>query len=534
MKAYNTPPANDNRDSAFDGSALHSLLDAATRDIAAAPTLTAMVLILLPLLRNLGLSILQAVIQHRDGQFDHGKTAPPCSICRRPLARTRNRRPITRYTLLGRLHYRRRAWQCVCCKCSEYPVDTSLDLKPRLGGHSDEFASMVTLLTTLLPNAKAMTLFEKCFGFAVSTQLSGGLARDIGDQLVTAEIQRSEMLWQMRTTAPEKIEPVPAELRKLKRIKRVYVMVDDSKIGIQEGKRGRNAPNRSPASDPLSRALREEKAKAAKAAKAGKPGTSKPAQVTKTEDDSGFRNARAILIFSESDLAGISKGRHQLLRRHIVAHVGTLEEWRKLVHMAMVDAGVFTAEEVVFIADGGAGIWEMFDELISPTRERRVVQLLDFYHAMTHLWAAGRAIHGGDTPEQKKKCRKWVTGLQTDLREGRVSNVIHRLGKLKLKGKAAEEVAKAKRYFDTHRKRMRYKWARDNGMLIGSGAMESVHAWMIQPRCRLPGMRWSVAGANAMLRLRCSWACGTWDEKFAQAARVPIPVASKIEVKLAA
>ncbi len=139
-----------------------------------------------------------------------------------------------------------------------------------------------------------------------------------------------------------------------------------------------------------------------------------------------------------------------------MAHVGTLDEWRKLVHRAMVDAGVYTAEEVVFIVDGGAGSWEMCDELISPTRERRVVQLLDFYHDMTHLWAAGRAVHGGHTPEQKKNCRTWVTGLLTDLREGRVSNVIHRLGNLKLRGKAAEEGPKAKRYFETHHKRMCY------------------------------------------------------------------------------
>ncbi len=53
---------------------------------------------------------------------------------------------------------------------------------------------MVTLLTTLLPNAKAMSLFEKCFGFAVSTQLAGGMARDIGDQLVAAEMQHTETL----------------------------------------------------------------------------------------------------------------------------------------------------------------------------------------------------------------------------------------------------------------------------------------------------------------------------------------------------
>ena len=51
-------------------------------------------------------------------------------------------------------------------------------------------------------------------------------------------------------------------------------------------------------------------------------------------------------------------------------------------------------------------------------------------------------------------------------------------------------------------------------MLIGSGAIESVHKWVIQARCKLSGMRWSLVGVNAMLRLRCAWASGRWDEIF--------------------
>jgi hypothetical protein len=57
-------------------------------------------------------------------------------------------------------------------------------------------------------------------------------------------------------------------------------------------------------------------------------------------------------------------------------------------------------------------------------------------------------------------------------------------------------------------------------MLIGSGAIESVHAWVIQARCRLPGMRWSVEGANAILRLRGAWASGRFDDEFASAAEL--------------
>ena len=253
---------------------------------------------------------------------------------------------------------------------------------------------------------------------------------------------------------------MPAELRKLKRAKRIYVMADDSKLGIQEGKRGRGAPKRvrdeSKEHKALRKALGREKVQAVQAAKRGKPGPLAPDKVPKVEDDSGFRNVRALLIFRASDLAGLSKGRHEILKRRVIAHIGTLEEWYKFVHMAFCEEGVYTAEEVVAIADGGTGIGEMFSELLPPSRHRKVIQVLDYYHATSHLWTAARALKGTETAAQRKASIGWAKPLLADLRAGRVSNVIQRLGKLKCKGKAAEEVAKVKLYFETHRQRMRY------------------------------------------------------------------------------
>jgi hypothetical protein len=128
------------------------------------------------------------------------------------------------------------------------------------------------------------------------------------------------------------------------------------------------------------------------------------------------------------------------------------------------------------MADGGTGIWEMFEELLPPTKHRKVVQVLDFYHATSHMWAAARALKGSESVAQRKACIRWVRPLLADLRAGKVANVIQRLGKLRCKGKVAAERAKVKAYFETHRKPMRYAWLRQQRMLIGSGAMESVHS----------------------------------------------------------
>jgi hypothetical protein len=499
-----------------------------------------MVLILLPLLRQVGLACLRAVIEQRDQQLADDRCAPNCPKCHLPLQNSRNRRSLTCYTLLGALSFRRRAFQCRGCRAWWYPTDLALRLRARCAGHSDEFASIVALLTTLLPNAKAMDVFRRSFGFEVSTQLARTISLNIGQELQAQQHDRSELLWRQRTENPELLEPVPAVLRRIKRIKRIYVMCDDSKIGIQEGARGRGAQERLTKEASTAKALREamqaERRKAAQAAKRTKPGPNAPPAPTKGEtgqEDSGFRNVRALLIFSEDDLANISKGRHNILKKRIIAHIGTLDDWYKLVHMALVEAGALTAHEVIWIADGGSGIWEMVDELLPTTAFRKVTQVLDFYHASSHLWAAGRAYKGNATPEQRKQCTKWVTPLLEQLRLGKVANVIQRLGKVKAKGSAAEEIARVRKYFETHRKRMRYNWLRDHKALIGSGAMESVHGWVIQARCRLPGMRWSVDGANAMLRLRCAWASDAWDENFRLAVDAPprpVPSGMKLQV----
>jgi hypothetical protein len=202
---------------------------------------------------------------------------------------------VWRYTLLGRLAYDRRNWLCSNTKCSHsaYPTDWGLDVLERLHGHSQEFASMVVLLTTLMPNAKAMNVFEKYFGFVVSTTLARGRTMAIGNQMYAAEKQAAEYYWDLRTSDPEKLEPAPAELKKLKRCKRIYGMADDSKLGIQDGK----------------------------------PGAEAPTTVPRTQEDGGFRNVRAMLIFRQEDLAGVSKGPHEILKRRVVAHIGTLQEW---------------------------------------------------------------------------------------------------------------------------------------------------------------------------------------------------------------
>jgi len=296
--------------------------------------------------------------------------------------------------------------------------------------------------------------------------------------------------------------------------------MDNSKIGIHNGTRGRRASRKRKKRRGHQQYAQRQAVQAAKRKKLDDPPLDVDDYGASDEVEGAWRDVRAVLIFREEDLADTSESRRALLRRRVVAHIGTKEEWMKLLHMAFYEEGVYTAYEVVFLADGGNGIWETFTELLPQTRFRRVVQILDWYHAAAYVWKIGRAVKGYTTKQQQKACKKWVDGILKYLKAGKVANVIQRLQRLKnLSVEAQKVVDNGVVYFEKHRARVRYAWFRKRGLLIGSGPIESIHAWVIQARCCLPGMRWSLKGANIILRLRCSWASGRWDEDFLEAAR---------------
>lgn len=480
-------------------------------------------------LRQVGLALLQQALEERDERYRLGEVVVCCPECQARMAKAKTLYPKQRLTLLGKVEYRRCQYRCTQCKARQFPLDEELQLKPALRGHDEHFANALTLLCTLIPFGKGTEVFLRLTGVSVSTKLARTLTYTIGLRLFEAETARADDAWKKRQTTPLLFEPPPAVLRRTKRHKRVYVMADNGKVGIHDGTRGRHAPKRKKQTT-LSKLARRVKRHVSGRQKRTPPSQMPPQMPEdlqavldeETSNESGFRDIRALVIFSEQDVAQISRGRKELLRRRIIGHVGSKEEWMKLVHLALHEEGVYLAEEVVIVADGGAGIWELFSDLIRPTPQRRVVQILDWYHAVQKLWALGRLLRGHRTVADRKACAAWVGALVAYLAEGRVSNVLQRLRKISKTPKGAKKtLANTIDYFETHRRRMHYGDFRRRNLIIGSGAIESIHAWVFQARCRLPGMRWSVKGINAMIRLRCSWASGRWDDDFSQAANAP-------------
>ncbi len=151
----------------------------------------------------------------------------------------------------------------------------------------------------------------------------------------------------------------------------------------------------------------------------------------------------------------------------------------------------------VFVADGARWIWDRV-ALYFP----RAIQVLDFYHACEHIDSAAAAWRGTGTLE----AITWRTDARKRLQEKcGASRVVRDL----LEGlRKPENVADPKalrteiRYFLGHRHRMRYHQLMSRNLPIGSGAMESAIKRMTTVRLRMPGMKWTREGADAILRLR--------------------------------
>ena len=70
-----------------------------------------------------------------------------------------------------------------------------------------------------------------------------------------------------------------------------------------------------------------------------------------------------------------------------------------------------------------------------------------------------------------------------------------------------KEKTKLLTYLTNNKKRINYGKFIKDGLLIGSGAIESANRDVIQKRMKLSGQRWTIQGAKQMLNLRIYRLC---------------------------
>jgi hypothetical protein len=196
-----------------------------------------------------------------------------------------------------------------------------------------------------------------------------------------------------------------------------------------------------------------------------------------------------------------------------VAHLGGAEEFgQKLWHEAM-ERRVPAAYEKACVSDAAHWIWNLCLDYF-PQAE----QIVDWYHAVEHLYKAAHLLHG----EHTDQARRWATMLKTDLYQGHAARIARDLEQAthQFSGDRAEALRSEATFFRNHQRRMRYLEYRENGWPIGSGSIES-GCKQFQARLKGAGMRWSRPGAKRMLALRASIISGYFDYHWNTLANSP-------------
>jgi hypothetical protein len=71
-------------------------------------------------------------------------------------------------------------------------------------------------------------------------------------------------------------------------------------------------------------------------------------------------------------------------------------------------------------------------------------------------------------------------------------------------------------YLQNNKDRINYKDYLEQGLFIGSGAMESANREVVQKRMKLSGQRWTLEGAQQVANLRVTFKNRHWDKLIDQ------------------
>lgn len=209
--------------------------------------------------------------------------------------------------------------------------------------------------------------------------------------------------------------------------------------------------------------------------------------------DGSWQEVKVGVIYELSARAESSPGRHELLKREIVARRCSAAEFAGPFWSAMQRAGVRQGDRVVAVADGAESMEQIF-ALVAPEATR----VRDFYHVAEKIQAVGEVRFGAGSQD----CRAWTSAQLHKLGESQASAVIKSIAHLKLSTDEARRTRQqVLRYLTKNRYAMDYARYEQAGWPRGSGAVEG-GCRLIGARTNGCGRRWGQPGCDAIIALR--------------------------------
>ena len=213
---------------------------------------------------------------------------------------------------------------------------------------------------------------------------------------------------------------------------------------------------------------------------------------------SSWKEMKLSRVFEASDCMEVSENRNWLKKSDYTAYFGSKDPF--LERLSKQIAGL---NQMVFLGDGAKWMWNWVGD-----HHPEAFQILDYYHAVEHIAEFAKYAIRGKTLRSQ-----WVKQQEELLMEDQIDELIIQLVDWPCKtDKQEEKRHKLHTYLENNKERMRYKTYRENGYMIGSGAIESAHRTVIQKRLKLSGQRWTPEGAQQIVNLRANYMSNKWED----------------------
>ena len=393
---------------------------------------------------------------------DHDGSTLACPRCARP-ARYAGRHPKTFDSALGTLTLERAYYHCQACQSGFCPRDAALGLED--SSLSPAVTRMVGLVGATVSLEEGHELLAELAGLQVPSKQVERAAEALG-----REISNDEKRVVQRPPADESVAPT------------LYLGMDGTGVPMRawelEGRHGKLPDGKS------------------------KTGEVKLCTVWSAEgrDEEGtpVRHEGSV-SYSAAIESAAQKDTDEI----------PSEFAERLVRQAARRAFERAPRRAV-LGDGAKWIWNIASEYFPDA-----IQIIDRFHAKQHLSLAAKSIYGPGSDLG----RLWAHQRYDELDAGNIEAVLYAL---RVHSPQDEDARKCVEYIDGNRKRMRYKEFRAVGLCTSTGVVEAGCKNAVGTRCKRPGMHWTVAGADAIIALRCCKLSGRFEDFWARrSARRP-------------
>jgi hypothetical protein len=367
----------------------------------------------------------------------------PCSCGH--TARFKELRSKTFLSVVGRVQMRRPYYLCTHCSKGQFPVDSQLGVAGLES--SPGVRRMEAIVGSNAPFGRGCEPLKVLAGLDVTAKAIERTAETIGTEIAKREQQEIVRAKQLVLPAISK-----------RNIPKLYVLMD---------------------------------------------GTGVPVVLAETQGRTGkiegqrahTRECKLGCVFTQTAVDGQGRPIRDPDSTTYTGAIETAEEFGLRIYTEAWRRGWEWATLRIVIGDGAIWIWNLADIHFPGA-----IQIVDLYHARQHLWAVAALLFPNDSTRQER----WMNSAQPLLDNGQIKRLVKRLRKIESEtAEVAQKLSLEAEYFERNAPRMRYPEFRKLGLFVGSGVVEAGCKTVIGSRLKCSGMFWTVAGANAIIALRC-------------------------------